>query len=1198
MKNMNSIFCLTIILSLFSYSIVTAQVTISGTIQNYNFEPLPYVQVKLEKGDGIDLEVGYTDANGDYELTTSSTPPKYQLKFRAINAAAKVHPTIDPDPFDLVWGDFPFPAADTSRGIEQVALADSSRGDALWLAGEVSKIRSWFIGETGQTPDRVPVEWRAGAGRNQAYYWGLGEGIHLGRNRITAIYHEYGHFLHDQFASWINVPYYGDDVPGDGHVACAHQTCFVWPYFEGFGHLIGALAYEDIFGSVHNANPYTASASFDWIEDPSVLIGRQYLDNGNLIYTCGTDYWDLPLETESGVAAILYDLVDAYSPADTIDNKNNEIAEITFQKLFQAVTHYKDPKYTNPCTGSNKHHPITMQFFWDAYRDEYPGPVPYLWSAFAKNNLDWDYFPPDEPSVISASHEEDVWKNLGDISITFREGDDDVSGVFYFHTLLDPMPGTLLPSVAVPSDTVATNTQFTYTASRSSGIYYLHLVNIDLAGKLSNPTTHYGPVKIDVDNPYVTSFYPDGGQTFLISDEVEIKWESYDDHSGVESVTIVYEDHGVSPATVIKLATDLPAIGSWVWQLDSTIAPTNQGYIIITARDSVGNESVYDQQAPFEIRQILELAKGDYRLPNAGPGDLAWADFDNDGFDDLAYLGKNDAEILRSAYSADGYKPFPFYTLEPMEKSSLLWGDFDNNGLLDLFTMGSVSPGMADAIFYFQNPVNVFNKQSSMGITGTVNGDAKTGDLDLDGDLDIVVTGRYMIGSSMDSVIFWGYEWDGSGSYQRHTLYSSGLEGGEIVLLDYDGDGDEDIVFSGVDANKIYRTKILRNNGGWNFQLQPVSACPILKTPRLDAGDFTGNGFSDFAVMGSPDTPAPDSGTVVCNAGNLYMGGPLWGWSERPDMVFGIWDGDITFVDIDNDGDLDVTSAGRNPNGLETEFWINRDSTVVKRNLEEVNNTSYGNPSFAWGDIDGDMDLDMIIMGVVNKFPVMNLYYNLAVPDNSLLPGWPNDIPDPPVNLEAFYNPGTGGFLFTWDPPSNNDTTPDSSLTYDLRVGTGPGLNDILSAAMPVSNGNTGYGTEHVLYLGPGTYYWTVRTVDGGWKRSSFPPELTADENLPPWTTDVRETDARIPETACLFASYPNPFNPRTTIGFAVPNMGSVDLRIYNLLGKELEVLTSRDYMPGYYDVEFDGSELSSGIYVYRIRIGDFVDSKKVVLLK
>ncbi len=83
-----------------------------------------------------------------------------------------------------------------------------------------------------------------------------------------------------------------------------------------------------------------------------------------------------------------------------------------------------------------------------------------------------------------------------------------------------------------------------------------------------------------------------------------------------------------------------------------------------------------------------------------------------------------------------------------------------------------------------------------------------------------------------------------------------------------------------------------------------------------------------------------------------------------------------------------------------------------------------------------------------------------------------------------------------------------------------------------------------------------------------------------------------------LSQNYPNPFNPTTTILYSIPNSEFVELKVYDLLGKEVANLVNEFKQSGNHSVNFDGSNLSSGIYFYTIKAGSFIQSKKLVLLK
>jgi hypothetical protein len=88
------------------------------------------------------------------------------------------------------------------------------------------------------------------------------------------------------------------------------------------------------------------------------------------------------------------------------------------------------------------------------------------------------------------------------------------------------------------------------------------------------------------------------------------------------------------------------------------------------------------------------------------------------------------------------------------------------------------------------------------------------------------------------------------------------------------------------------------------------------------------------------------------------------------------------------------------------------------------------------------------------------------------------------------------------------------------------------------------------------------------------------------------------PTEFALYQNYPNPFNPSTLIKYQVPVNSFVSIRVFDLLGKELATLVDEEKSAGNYDVSFDASRLVSGVYVYKIQAGTFVESKKMILMK
>jgi len=123
-------------------------------------------------------------------------------------------------------------------------------------------------------------------------------------------------------------------------------------------------------------------------------------------------------------------------------------------------------------------------------------------------------------------------------------------------------------------------------------------------------------------------------------------------------------------------------------------------------------------------------------------------------------------------------------------------------------------------------------------------------------------------------------------------------------------------------------------------------------------------------------------------------------------------------------------------------------------------------------------------------------------------------------------------------------------------------------------------------------YWWRVRAYnDFGWGEFSevgtFSVSITAVEN-----------EDGVPIKFSLNQNYPNPFNPTTKINFTIPKSSFVNLKIYDILGKEISTLVNEERSAGYYNVEFNAVGLTSGIYFYVIRTSEYTSTKKMLLLK
>jgi hypothetical protein len=191
---------------------------------------------------------------------------------------------------------------------------------------------------------------------------------------------------------------------------------------------------------------------------------------------------------------------------------------------------------------------------------------------------------------------------------------------------------------------------------------------------------------------------------------------------------------------------------------------------------------------------------------------------------------------------------------------------------------------------------------------------------------------------------------------------------------------------------------------------------------------------------------------------------------------------------------------------------------------------------------------------------------------------------------------------FTWD-AATDAQTPSLGLSYNLRVGTAPGLADIVAPMASLATGyprvpgvgNTHQTTSWQIELpGIGPYYWSVQAVDGAFAGSSFATERST-------TTDV-EGDPP-PQTDALRSTGPNPFTHATTIEFSASRAGRVSLVIYDAKGRRVRTLADEEMQPGKFTRTWNGKNdagliVAPGIYFVRMETAAAVKTQKLSLLR
>ncbi len=118
------------------------------------------------------------------------------------------------------------------------------------------------------------------------------------------------------------------------------------------------------------------------------------------------------------------------------------------------------------------------------------------------------------------------------------------------------------------------------------------------------------------------------------------------------------------------------------------------------------------------------------------------------------------------------------------------------------------------------------------------------------------------------------------------------------------------------------------------------------------------------------------------------------------------------------------------------------------------------------------------------------------------------------------------------------------------------------------------------------------------WEYNQISHDYVWDEYAAAWPTTSIQTANAVPDRCSLSQNFPNPFNPTTTITYSLQSTTRVTLRVFDILGREVAELVNENRTPGTHDVRFDGSNLSSGVYFYRLQAGSFNQTKKLVIVR
>ncbi|MDQ3020587.1 MAG: FG-GAP-like repeat-containing protein [Bacteroidota bacterium] len=538
------------------------------------------------------------------------------------------------------------------------------------------------------------------------------------------------------------------------------------------------------------------------------------------------------------------------------------------------------------------------------------------------------------------------------------------------------------------------------------------------------------------------------------------------------------------------------------------------------------------------------------------------------------------------------------------------WVDVNNDGWLDLFVANGNLISQNNSLYINRRDGN-FTKV----ITGAVVNDGGSSiggafsDYNNDGNPDLFVTNRNF---------FKNFFYNGNGDSTFIKVIT-----GNIVTdsansncghwVDIDKDGDLDLFVLNFQGNDF----LYLNSGAPLYNFTKIDTAAFL----LNAGDFSiPASWGDYNNDRLPDLFVGNAGIqndfIYKNNGNLSF--------TRTTINDGRSTLGASFGDYNNDGNLDLFAANfLNQNNILYKNSGSPDFIFTPIDTGIVSNNGGSSVGSCWGDVDNDGDLDLFVSNDngENNF----LYLNNGAPGYGFTR----------IITGAIVNDGGNSFGSVFG-DYNNDGAIDLFVANRLNQNNFLYLNNGngnkwlgIKCRGTVSN-RSAIGTKvKVKAIINGQSLWQIREVQSQSGYNSENLDLNfglgnstiVDSIIINWisgTTSVFTNQSvnryitisedgtinsiknnnLVPDKFTLYQNYPNPFNPSTIIKFALVNSGNVTFKIYDELGREIKTLVNEFMNTGTYEITVNGKDLVSGIYFYRIEMGNLIEAKKMLLIK
>ncbi|MGB1204574.1 MAG: FG-GAP repeat domain-containing protein [Chitinophagales bacterium] len=355
----------------------------------------------------------------------------------------------------------------------------------------------------------------------------------------------------------------------------------------------------------------------------------------------------------------------------------------------------------------------------------------------------------------------------------------------------------------------------------------------------------------------------------------------------------------------------------------------------------------------------LEEAASSSSLNESRNSSLSLGDIDNDGDLDLIISGRQ-SSVITTMYVNDGNANFTEVLNTPfvdVQFGSTGFADIDNDGDLDVLITGTDFTPNRHAKLYLNDGIGNFTLKQNTLFQPQSEGEFVFEDVDNDGDLDLLMTGYIDVGSNIGGHTTL-YLNDGSGDFSVANASFEALRGSSIAFFDMDNDGDKDVIVAGEDDNGAYTTNLYASDGNGNFSLVAGTPFTGFLAGDIAVSDTDNDGDIDVHICGQSSSG---------NMSELYLNDGTGNFSFFPNTPFPITSlGTSDFADFDYDGDMDILVTG-SIQGAEFAGAI----------YENQGNNNFVLADELWsvylssvdiGDVDGDSDIDAVIVGISNGF--------------------------------------------------------------------------------------------------------------------------------------------------------------------------------------------------------------------------------------